>query len=115
MSDTPKTTSYGSVTLRIYKLRPGSNEWELFTAAKGVHADSGAVYNGRLWVNDQYADSILGIDLNEPKKPTIALTSPEFCFPHGVGVSPQGRLAVTNYGNSSISFVDLTKIQARAP
>jgi len=111
VSDTPKKASYKPVVLRIYSLPPDSNRWSLFTSITNVHADSGAVYNNRLWINDQYADRVIGINLTNPQLPLTLVKTPQLSFPHGVAVSPKGVLAVTNYGTSSISFVDLKTLK----
>jgi hypothetical protein len=59
-----------------------------------------------LWVNDQYGDRVLGMKLTDPSN-FVSLEAPEINFPHGISLSPGGRLAVANYKTSSISIFDL--------
>ena len=107
-SNNPKKESYDNVSLSIWRLKDIGSNWEMINQVDNAHTDAGSVYRGRIWINDQHADRVLGIDLNSSRKPVI-LSGKAFSFPHGVSVSPSGFIAVTNYGSSSISVIDLNK------
>jgi hypothetical protein len=74
-----------------------------------MHSDSCQVYQGKLWLPDQKGDRILGLCLKN-EKPTLVVKGNCFDFPHGLGISSQGILAVTNYGNSSVALFDVSQM-----
>ncbi len=107
-SSNPKKQSYAEVAVSIWTLNPDKDDWVPCARLERTHTDCGAIYKGRLWLNDQHGDRVLGLDLSRREKPI--LLQGEFSFPHGVAISPAGILAVTNYGSSSISFIDLSSV-----
>ncbi len=107
-SSNPKKQSYSEVDVSIWTLSPDKDDWVPCARLEHTHADCGAIYKGRLWLNDQHGDRVLGLDLSRREKPI--LLQGDFSFPHGVAISPAGILAVTNYGSSSITFIDLSSV-----
>lgn len=105
VSETPKLNSYEKVNTLILQLSPQSNKWIVRMTLPGVHSDSCQFFNGRLWLTDQNGDQVIAIDFSNQKK--IHLKGQFFNFPHGLSISNKGILAVTNYGNSSISLLDI--------
>jgi hypothetical protein len=68
-----------------------------------MHSDSGAVFEGRLWLPDQMNDHVIALDLTSYNIVEV-LEDNTLDFPHGLHISPNGQIAVTNYGNSSVSI-----------
>jgi hypothetical protein len=63
-----------------------------------------------LWIPGRNHDALLGICIKR-KKPTVTVKSSCFNFLHGICVSKQGLLAVTNYGSSAVSLIDISEIE----
>ncbi|NBO20717.1 MAG: hypothetical protein EBU97_01940, partial [Rhodobacteraceae bacterium] len=63
------------------------------------------VWGDHIWCPDQLGNRILALDANSGD---VAAIYAGDCldFPHGLGVSPDGLLAVTNYGASSVVVLD---------
>lgn len=106
----PTTAAYEETQMRVFKLAHGNDVWMPFTTVKEVHSDCAAVYAGRLWVNDQHGDRVVGISLDPADKSTRIIKTPLLSFPHGVAVSNDGQMAVANYGNSTITVFDLNRV-----
>ena len=111
----PATAAYEETQMRVFRLVHGNDVWMPFTTVKDVHGDCAAIYAGRLWVKDQHGDRVLGISLDPAAKSTRTIKTPLLSYPHGVAVSNTGQMAVTNYGNSTITRFDLNKILVDAP
>ena len=120
VSDNPKRAAYSPVKLRVYTLSAGSTTWALFSELENVHADAAVIFENILWINDQYADRVLGLSLvngdaalgvesngDKKSRPIYQLKMKGLSFPHGIAVSPEGVMAVSNYGTSSICFINL--------
>jgi hypothetical protein len=107
-SNNPKQDSYDEVATSLWTLDPVKDAWVPIALLKKTHSDSGAFFRGRVWIPDQHGDRVLGIDLTRREK-TIVLQE-DFSFPHGIAISEAGTLAVTNYGTSSITLIDLSSI-----
>lgn len=60
--------------------------------------------SGKLYITDQWGDRVIVIELRDDRIAIIGEYG-GFSFPHGVDVR-EGKLAVTNYGSSSIVFID---------
>ncbi|MEN9725863.1 MAG: hypothetical protein RL434_229 [Pseudomonadota bacterium] len=105
-SSTPKRHAYAPPDLSIWRLGSKHEGWEHVVTVPSAHTDACDIFRGRIWVNDQNGDRILSIDLKGQRSPVI-LKDDTFSFPHGVAISPTGMLAVTNYGTSTVSLIDL--------
>ncbi len=100
VSNNPQLSSYKHAATSIWKLDSRSQTWNQIGMIKSMHADACQIYKDRIWIPDQLNDRVLGVDIHQN----------DFDFPHGLGISPKGMLAVTNYGASSITLVDLRDI-----
>jgi len=107
-SNNPKREAYAEVAASVWMLDADQDEWTPQLLMKKTHTDAGAIYKGRIWINDQHGDQVLGLDLARREKPIVL--KGEFSFPHGIAISPAGVLAVTNYGTSSITLIDLSPV-----
>lgn len=107
-SNNPKREAYDEVAASVWTLDAVKDEWIPLVMINKMHTDAGAFYKGRLWINDQHGDQVLGLDVSRHEKPIVI--KGDFCFPHGVAVSGTGILAVTNYGSSSITLIDLSSV-----
>lgn len=105
-SANPKTQAYDSSAMSVWKLESGQQEWTLFSRVDAAHVDACQVHRGMLYANDQLGDRVLVIDLGDGRQ-VDTLKDDSFSFPHGIGISPTGMLAVTNYGTSAISLIRL--------
>jgi len=112
VSRNPQRRAYGKTGTSLWSMLPGAADWRQVATIDGVHADACQVHRGRIWLPDQKGDRVLGICL-EGERPPVVLRGPCFDFPHGLGISASGMLAVTNYGSSSIALVDLNRLAIR--
>jgi len=109
VSQDPKSFSYQETKTAIFSHQPIKNTFQLIFELNGTHSDSCKIFNDRLWLGDQKSSRVLGINLTDHSLST-ELKGGAFSFPHGLDISDDGMLAVTNYGNSSISIFDISKI-----
>jgi len=107
-SETPKQNSYKTVDSSVWVYDPEADGWIMKVKISGVHSDSCQFYNGRLWLADQVGDRIIAVDLENRKK--MEIKGEGLTFPHGLAISKEGMLAVTNYGDSSISLMDISQL-----
>jgi hypothetical protein len=75
-----------------------------------MHSDACQIFQNRIWLPDQNSDRVVGYCLDNTK-PAVSIKADCFDFPHGLGISPNGILAVTNYGGSSIALMNISQIQ----
>lgn len=108
VSANPQLKSYNKTSTSIWVYDSKSDNWQINNLIEEMHSDSCQVYQGKLWLPDQKADRILAICLKN-EKPTLTIKSDCFDFPHGLGISSKGLLAVTNYGNSSVALFDVSQ------
>ena len=109
VSSNPQLKEYERVGTSVWSLDSSNNKWRMRFSIQGMHSDACEVYDNRIWLPDQKLDRVLGICLSKERKPII-LKGKIFDFPHGLSISSKGILAVTNYGNSSITLINLTYI-----
>lgn len=105
----PQRTAYERTATSLWSRHPGADEWRRIATIDDVHSDACEVRHGRLWMPDQKGDRVLGICLEGGRAPLV-LRGDCFDFPHGLGISPSGVLAVTNYGASSVALLDLERL-----
>lgn len=109
VSANPQRIAYEKTSTSVWKLDANSDDWQMIEEAQGMHSDACQVYKGRLWLPNQHSDGVVAFGLNGAT--SIPLISGDgFDFPHGLGVSEQGILAVTNYGNSTITLLDISQL-----
>jgi hypothetical protein len=108
----PSLNKYDRTATSVWLLEDFSTNWKMIFSIDGVHSDACEVYKNRLWLPDQRNDKVIGLCLENKKKPII-LASEFLDFPHGLSISRTGMMAVTNYGNSSIVLFDLNEILRR--
>lgn len=109
VSNTPKLAAYEPPDVSVWRLEPNTDAWHMVWQMPKMHSDSCQIYGDTFWLTDQMNDRVLGIDL-AGKQPIKALSSPLLDFPHGLSISDQGMLAVTNYGGSSIALFDIRNV-----
>lgn len=95
----PARRAYTETSAAVWKL--DDNSFELVAESIGAHFDACAIYNGLLYANNQHDDCVSVFDLKSGKE-LEPLNDSEYCFPHGIAISPTGILAVTNYGTSTV-------------
>lgn len=105
----PKPEKYDHTSTSVWSLEAGATEWKMIYTIDNAHSDACEIYRNRIWLPDQKNDRVLGICLENTHKP-IALKAKCFDFPHGLSISSQGTMAVTNYGNSSVVLVDVNEL-----
>ena len=109
VSANPKRESYKNASTSIWSLDDGAKIWRMQFLVEGVHSDACQIYRNRIWIPDQRSDRILGLSLVKDL-PVIILAGGHFDFPHGLSISKNGNLAVTNYGDSSIVTTNLNTL-----
>jgi hypothetical protein len=100
--------AYRQTSAAVWKLVGA--EFKLLAESPGAHFDAAATYNGRLYANNQHDDNVSVVDL-ESGQQLDPIEDAAFSFPHGVDVSSDGMLAVTNYGTSTVVLRDLNAAQ----
>jgi hypothetical protein len=105
VSANPRRSAYDNVVTTIWTHSDPGAGWQCLSALPGVHSDSLDVWGRHIWIPDQLNDRLLAIDAVSGE---IAAIFSGNCldFPHGLGISPEGLLAVTNYGSSSVAVFD---------
>ena len=86
----------------VWSAPEGEGEWRCLISVGGVHSDSIGVSEDHIWLPDQNGDRLLLLDAKTGKLQSV-LASENLDFPHGLEVSADGKVAVTNYGSSSVS------------
>ena len=109
VSNDPKRQSYKETSTSIWSYRPADGKWVGLIKLDDVHSDACDVYKDRLWISDQKGDRVIGVCLKR-QHPPINIRSGQFSFPHGLAISKNGLLAVTNYGSSSVTFLDISAL-----
>ncbi|WP_165762761.1 hypothetical protein [Mycolicibacterium iranicum] len=100
----PSPSAYEQTSAAIWKLEDG--EFRMIVESPGAHFDAAAIYDGKLYANNQHDDNVSVFDLAAETE-LDPIVDDAFSFPHGVDVSPNGILAVTNYGTSTVVLRDL--------
>lgn len=113
VSANPKLTAYGGVKSSLWVKAKAGHRWKCIGVYKNVHSDSLGVWRDRIWLPDQVGNRLLAVDARTGKVEFICKGN-SFDFPHGLGVSPTGKIAVTNYGTSSVTIVDGDKLLAHS-
>lgn len=99
VSENPKQHSYDSVRTGIWTYNLDKN-LELVKFLDGIHSDSITTYQDYIFLTDQGSHRIISINLISGQQKFI--TSDYIQFPHDIGISKSGRVAIANYGNDSI-------------
>ena len=111
VSANPSKKSYTGATTTIWVLPENANKWECISAIDNLHSDAVDVWNDQIWIPDQLSDRLLALDAESGD--IISIFGGDcFDFPHGLGISPEGKIAVTNYGSSSVVVLDAEKIMS---
>lgn len=106
VSHNPQLTGYDDTATSIWFLSSLADEWQFKFALKDTHSDDCDIFQNRLWMSDQRNDRIIGVCLKGNSQPVV-IAGDGLDFPHGLAVSRNGQLAVTNYGSSSVIIFDL--------
>lgn len=109
VSANPQRSAYAKTATSIWIYRSEPDEWKMIKTINDMHSDACQVYQGRLWLPDQKADRVLGVPLTKEKQPAV-VKGACFNFPHGLSISKQGILAVTNYGSSDVVMMDISRL-----
>ncbi len=112
VSNVPQLSAYRETAVGVWVMGAGDSTFALVRTFEGLHADACRVHSGRLWFACQRNDRVLGFELSG-REPDLVLQGLDLDFPHGVDVSPTGMLAVTNYGTSTVTLVDLGLVGSR--
>jgi hypothetical protein len=109
VSNNPARQAYQQTNVSLWSRRHDEHAWKMILHRDNFHSDSCQVYRERIWLPDQHGDRVIGFCLKGEKTPVI-LSGKCFDFPHGLAISPGGMLAVTNYGNSSVSVLNISNV-----
>lgn len=105
VSKSPKQAAYDDVMTTIWSYSDPAKGWKCLTTLVGVHSDALDVWGGQIWIPDQLGDRLLAIDAANGQI-TAIFSGDCLDFPHGLGISEDGLIAVTNYGSSSVVLLD---------
>jgi hypothetical protein len=105
VSANPRRSAYDGVVTTIWYQDDAALGWQCLCALPGVHADAIDVWGPHIWIPDQLGDRLLAIDAVSGEVAAICRGN-ALDFPHGLGISQDGVLAVTNYGSSSVALFD---------
>ncbi len=105
VSTNPRKKAYGSVKTSLWSCPEGGTDWTCLGAYDNVHSDALDVWSDHIWMPDQVGNRLLAIDARTGDLCLIG-AGDGLDFPHGLGISPGGKIAVTNYGSSSVVVVD---------
>jgi hypothetical protein len=105
VSKNPKSKAYDNVVSTIWSHSSPARGWKCLAALPGVHSDAIDVWGEHIWIPDQLSDRLMAIDAVTGEIAAI-YTGACLDFPHGLGISPEGVMAVTNYGSSSVVLLD---------
>jgi hypothetical protein len=111
VSANPKESSYDGVYTTLWSRSAAAEDWTCLAALSGVHSDALDVWGRHIWLTDQLGNRLLALDATSGE---VAAVFSGDCldFPHGIGISPEGRIAVTNYGSSSVVLLDAAVLMA---
>jgi len=112
VSANPKKTAYGNVVTSLWTLSKGATKWECLSCFNNFHSDALDVCGDHIWLPDQLNDHLVAVDA-ETGKAVKRYSGDSLSFPHGLGISPDGMIAVTNYGTSSVTIVDAARLLDR--
>jgi len=105
VSADPKRSAYDKVKTSIWTKGLGEKEWKILSVYDNVHSDAICSGDGRIWIPDQLGNRLFAV--NGATGAIEAIFSGDcFNFPHGLDVSADGKLAITNYGSSIVAIVD---------
>lgn len=111
VSKSPKKAAYDDVATTIWYHSDRMSGWKCLCKLPGVHSDAIDVWGQHIWIPDQLGDRLLAIDAESGE---IAAIYSGDCldFPHGLGISQDGLIAVTNYGSSSVAILKAADLLA---
>lgn len=113
VSANPRKKAYGSVKTTLWACPEGGTDWACLGLYVNVHSDALVVWKDRIWIPDQVGDRLLAVDALDGEIRLIC-DGDAFDFPHGLGISETGKIALTNYGSSSVVVVDADQVLASA-
>lgn len=111
VSNTPKRSAYRVTATSLWSSADVGQSWECLGIIANVHSDACQVHAGKIWFGDQVDNRVLGFDLVRRTVDSI-IRGGAINFPHGLSISRTGVLAVTNYGSSTITLLDLETMQS---
>lgn len=109
VSTNPRRSAYRKVMTSLWVLPQDSDRWECLAAYNNMHSDSLGVWKDHIWLPDQLNNRLIAVDAIGGYPEWIG-SGDAINFPHGLGISPQGMVAFTNYGTSSIAGLDADTI-----
>lgn len=105
VSVNPQRFAYSCVQTSLWVCEQGSREWRCLAVYVKMHSDAVDVWGGCIWMPDQLGNRLLCLEAATGVIRGIA-SGDAFNFPHGLGISSEGKIAVTNYGTSSVVILD---------
>lgn len=106
VSNTPKRSAYQTTATSLWQSRDTGMTWECLGIIADVHSDACQAHAGKIWFGDQVTNRVFRFDLSQRTVDAIVCGG-KLDFPHGLDISDTGVLAVTNYGSSTITLLDL--------
>ena len=113
VSANPRRKAYGGVQTTIWSCAEGSSVWECLALYDNVHSDSLDVWNDHIWIPDQVRNRLIAVDAATGAVDSI-FSGDALDFPHGLGISNNGIVAVTNYGTSSVALAKANDLLQQA-
>lgn len=114
VSHSASFTAYETADTSLWQLDVASGNWKFLQKFDNLHSDSCRIFKDFLLFPDQLSDRVLAQNLTN-QGPPFVINGDCFDYPHGVAISTNGILAVTNYGDSSISLIDISEIKGQIP
>ena len=105
VSSNPRRRVYNGVKSSIWTCDEVGSKWSCLAVYDGVHSDAIDIWGEHIWIPDQLGDRLLALKA-ETGEIDYIVSGDCIDFPHGIGISSQGTIAVTNYGSSSVLLVN---------
>ncbi|MEO1638858.1 MAG: hypothetical protein AAFU41_06370 [Pseudomonadota bacterium] len=114
VSANPRKTSYTGPSTSLWEMPVGAKEWVCVGVYQEIHSDALDVWGDHIWFPDQVSNALISVNAATAEMEGI-FTGDCFDFPHGLGISPSGVIAVTNYGTSSIALISIDELAKPKP
>ena len=111
VSSNPQRKSYGGVKTGLWVFSESDPKWKCLGIYDNIHSDAVDVWQECIWIPDQVGNQLIAIDAKTGAMRGI-YDGQCLDFPHGLGISTNGKIAVTNYGSSSVAILDPEKLLA---
>lgn len=105
VSANPKRAAYSQVMTSLWVCPRNGHSWECLGVYDHIHSDSLDVWEQNIWIPDQLSNRLIAVNALSGDIEAIYVGD-GLDFPHGLAISPQGKIAITNYGSSSVTVMN---------